>query len=501
VFTGNSHTHMAGRGVLQEIERQRDADSLAVFAPITKRTWRPSSAEQLPRILRRAMAEMLTGRRGPVVIDLPMDVQCASADVELQPPAATRAHGQVLPDPTQVAAAGQLITAARRPVIVAGGGVIAAEAWAELRRLAEFLGAPVVTTMMGKGAFPEDHALAGLHGGSKGTTCGNTLTAGADVLLAVGTRFADESTSSYRQGITYAIPPTRLIHLDLDPGEIGKNYPVEVGIVADARAGLAALVEWLRTNAAPRDYAHSDYFAEVTRLREAWLEQVRSAAASEHSPITISRLIAELRAWLRRDAIVVTSSGNVQAQWFQEAMVYEPRTNLTTGGFSAMGWTVPAALGAKLAAPGRQIVGLVGDGDFLMTAQELATAVQYDLPVVYVVANNAGWIAIRDLQAAVYGEARAVGAEFLRNGEPITPDLAALARALGCYGERIADPEEVRPALERAFAAGGPAVIEVMVERTYPLSGSPAVGWWDVPVPEYMEEKRARYERERGEER
>ena len=132
--------------------------------------------------------------------------------------------------------------------IVAGGGVIAAEAWQELRDLAEFLGAPVVTTMMGKGAFPEDHALAGFHGGSKGTTCGNALTAKADVLLAVGMRFADESTSSYRQGVTYAIPPTRLIHIDLDPTEIGKNYPVEVGIVADARAGLGALLAWLGAN-------------------------------------------------------------------------------------------------------------------------------------------------------------------------------------------------------------------------------------------------------------
>ncbi len=121
-------------------------------------------------------------------------------------------------------------------------------------------------------------------------------------------------------------------------------------------------------------------------------------------------------------------------------MVYEPRTNLTTGGFRTMGWTVPAALGAKLAAPGRQVLGLVGDGDFIMTCQELATAVQYDIPVVYVVANNAGWIAIRDLQAAVYGEERALGAEFLRNQEPFSPDLAALARGFGCYAERIAAP-------------------------------------------------------------
>jgi acetolactate synthase-1/2/3 large subunit len=506
VLTGNSHTHMAGRGVLQEIERRHDADSLAVFEPIAKRVWQPTSAGRLPRILQRAFAEMLTGRRGPVVIDLPMDVQCDDVEIgaSVSRPARYRPTGAVLPDPSLVAEAGKLLCEAERPVIVAGGGVIAAGAWGELRDVAEFLGAPVVTTMMGKGAFPEDHPLSGLHGGSKGTTCGNALTASADVLLAVGMRFADESTSSYRHGVTYAIPTTRLIHLDLDPTEIGKNYPVEVGIVADAKAGLAALLEWLRANSTRREYAANAYFAEVQQLREAWLAQVRELAASDHVPVTISRLIAELRAFLDRDAIVVTSSGNVQAQWFQEAMVYEPKTNLTTGGFSTMGWTVPAALGAKLAAPDRQVLGLVGDGDFLMTIQELATAVQYQIPAVYVVANNIGWIAIRDLQAAVYGEERAEGAEFLEGGAadgvPISPDLAAVARAFGCWAERVSAPGEIQPALERAFAANTPAVVEVMVERTYPLSGSPAVGWWDVPVPTYLEERRARYERERLEE-
>ena len=166
-----------------------------------------------------------------------------------------------------------------------------------------------------------------------------------------------------------------------------------------------------------------------------------------------------------------------------------------------MGWTVPAALGAKLAAPARQVVGLLGDGDFLMTCQELATAVQYGIPALFVVANNTGWIAIRDLQADAYGEERAVGAEFLKDGSPISPDITALARAFGCHAERICAPGEVRPALERAFASGLPAVVEVIVERTYPLSGSPAVGWWDVPVPTYLAERRARYERERSEER
>ncbi len=501
VLTGGSHTHMAGRGVLQELERQRDADNLRVLEPITKRVWRPARVEQLPRVMRRAFREMLGGRPGPVAIELPMDVQCEAAEVDEAALGGELARGRLLPDPALIERAGKLLLEARRPVLVAGGGVIASEAWQELREVAEFLGAPVVTTMMGKGAFPEDHPLSGFHAGSKGTTCGNALTSQADVLLAIGMRFADESTSSYRHRVSYAIPPTKLIHIDLDSGEIGKNYPVEVGIVADAKAALGALLEFLRASSAPRRYRESAYFAQIQQLREEWLAHVRALAGSEHVPITISRLIAELRQFLARDAVVLTSSGNTQAQWFQEAMVFEPRTNLTAGGFSTMGWALPAALGAKLAAPGKQVVALVGDGDFLMTAQELAVAVQYDLPVVCVVANNQGWISIRDLQAAAYGLERAVGAEFLREGQPISPDIAALARAFGCHAERVCAPAEVRPALQRAFAAGRPAVVEVLVERAYPLSGSPAVGWWDVPVPAYLEKERARYDQERAEER
>lgn len=512
VLTGNSHTHMAGRGVLQEIERQHDANSLSVFEPITKRIWRPTSVERLPRILQRAFAEMLTGRRGPAVVDLPMGVQCDDVEVgpELPHPRTYRPTGPVLPEPELIERAGKLLSAAERPVILAGGGVIAAEASGQLRELADHLVAPVVTTMMGKGAFPEDHMLAGLHGGSKGTTCGNTLTREADVILAVGTRFADETTSSYRQGISYAIPPTRLIHIDLDPTEIGKNYPVDVGIVADARAGLSALADWFREHGSIHDLSRSEYLSRIGALREEWQLRVRERAWADHRPITISRLVAELRTYLDRDAIVVTSSGNTQAQWFQEAQVFEPRTNLTTGGFSTMGWTVPAAIGARLAVdrlagagftrPGRQVVGLVGDGDFLMTIQELATAVQLGLPVVYVVANNSGWMAIRDLQAAVYGPERAVGAEFLKEGEPISPDISSLARAFGCHAQWVSEPAEVRPALEAACFAGGPAVIEVMVERDYPRSGSPAEGWWDVPVPAYLLEQRALYEHARREE-
>jgi acetolactate synthase I/II/III large subunit len=501
VLLGSGQVEATGRGG-QDLELRQAGGTLAAFAPMVKGVWRATSPAHLPRVLQRALAEMLTGRRGPVVVELPLDVQCDAAEVDLAFPQTYRAEGPVLPDPPLVQRAAGLLAAARRPVILAGGGVVAAEAWDELQRLAELLEAPVLTTMMGKGAFPEDHILAGLHAGAHGTTCGNALARSADVLLAVGTRFAPPSTSFYRQGETYSIPPTRLVHLDLDPAEIGKNYPVEVGIVADARKGLAALLEQLQVlGVSPRiGGERAGYLAEVKRLRHEWLAQVEARARDGQKTVNVSRLVAELRAYLRRDAIVLTSSGTTQAGWFREAAAYEPRTSLSTGGLVTVGWTLPAALGARLASSEQQVVGLLGDGDFLVNIQELATAAQYDIPVVLVVANNAGWIALRDLQAAVYGPERTVGAEFRKGHEPVTPDLASLARGFGCYSEWITSPEEVGPAVERALAARRPAVVEVMIEREDPPAGQDA-HWCDVPVPAYLAGRRAHREERRAGER
>jgi acetolactate synthase-1/2/3 large subunit len=450
--------------------------------------------------MNRAFSEMLGGRRGPVAVSLPMDVQAEAAEVELNVSALETA-GRSAADAQAVARAADLMLSAQRPLILGGGGVLTAEASQVLQALAEHLGAAVITTFAGKGCFPEDHPLYGWHAGSKGTTCGNALARSADVLLAVGCRFADETASSFRQGISFSIPPTKLIHADIDRGEIGKNYPTEVGLVGDARAVLGQLLEEARARAAPREYTGTAYFQDIQRLKEEWLRELSPYRDSDRVPVTISRFIKELRTSLARDAIVVTSAGNPQAQVLQEFAFYQPRTNVTSAGFSTMGFTLPAAIGAKLAAPQQQVVGVSGDGDFLMTIQELATAVQYDVPVVMCVLNNMGWQSIRDLQIAAFGQERVLATEFTRKGEPYTPNFADIARAFGCHSQRIQSAEEVGPALARAFASGQPSVIEVLVNREYPYSGGLVTGWWDVPIPAYLKERRETYERERSEER
>jgi acetolactate synthase-1/2/3 large subunit len=499
LVTGSPHTYMRGRAVLQEIERTQWANFPRMMEPIVKRYWQVSRVDHLPYVLHRAFNQMLSGRPGPVLIDMPMDVQADDADVTIPEPTCHEPQGRPLPDAISVERAARLLTEARRPVLLAGGGVITADASAELVALAEHLGAPVVTTWMGKGTIPEDHDLNAWSVGDTASTCGNALARSADVLLAVGCRFTDWSASSYRRDVTFSIPPTRLIHVDIDPHEIGKNYPCEIGLVADARAALVDLLEAVRQVTPARDYHESSYFQEIQRLKEEWEEMQSPRRNSNAVPMTQSRAVRELRAALDRSAIVVTGAGLVQGVVRQDFPVYEPRTHLTSGGFSTMGFTVPAAIGAKLAAPERQVAGIAGDGDFLQTMQEMAVAAMLDMPVLFVVLNNAGWISIKGGQLSNFG--RMFATEFQRrDGSQYSPDFAAAARSFGLHAERVDRPEEVAPAVRRALATAGPALVEVTVAREFPDAGATKTGWWDVPVPTYHLERRRQYEAERAEE-
>jgi acetolactate synthase-1/2/3 large subunit len=204
--------------------------------------------------------------------------------------------------------------------------------------------------------------------------------------------------------------------------------------------------------------------------------------------LTTAGFLKELREFLDRDSIVLSDAGHAQDHLWRAFPIYEPRTHISSGGFSTMGFTVPAALGCKLAAPNRQVVGFIGDGSFLMTCQELATAVQYNLPVVYCVSNNNAWGSIRDMQRHWYGEEGIYGTEFQREGttEPANTDFVQLGKAFGVYSERIVKRAEVKPALQRALASKGPALLEVMTDPAYPYAELPTTGWADYPTPEYL---------------
>jgi acetolactate synthase-1/2/3 large subunit len=502
LLTGSVHTYMRGRGVLQELERTHWANFPRMMEPVVKRWWQPSRVDQLPNVLHLAFNVMLEGRRGPAYIDLPMDVQAEEADIASMPdPASRRPRGRSRPDSQMVEQAAALLRGAERPLMIVGGGAVASEAEHEVLKLAEFLGCPVTVTWMGKGAIAEDHPLYAWPCGDLGSISGNTLAREADVILSVGCRFTDRTASSFRRGVTFEIPPTKLIQVDLDPYEIGKNYPVELGIVADAKATLQDLLTALSERMKPVDFRNSAHFARLTSLKRAWDEALAPARSSDKSPMTISRALAEARRVLDRDAIVVTGAGSPQSQAFTEFPVYGSDQHITAGGFSAMGFEVPGAIAAKLAAPNRQALAIVGDGSFLQTVEELAMAAQYDIPAVFLVLNNFGWECIKNLQVTQFGPDRVLATTFRKpDGAPFSAHLAKVAEGFGCHAERIEKPAEVGPALRRAFASGRPAVVEALCARELPDSGMTTTGWWDVTVPAYHREQRSNYEKARSQE-
>ena len=488
LMTGSAHTYMRGHGLFQEVERRHVADNPRIFEPVVKEWWQPSRVDELPFVLHRAWNQMVSGRPGPVLLDLPMDVQADAAEVVIPDPDARevrrgpRAAGQ------DVERAAALLRGARRPVIVAGGGVMLAGAWTQVTALAERLGAPVVTTWQGKGAIDETHELNAWSIGDTASTSGNELAASADVLLAVGCRFTDWSASSWRRGITFAIPPSRLIHLDIDPREIGKNYPVDVGLLGDARATLEDMLEALGPATAGH-YRDTPYFEQIQAKKAAWEEMKRRKERSTLVPMTQARAIFEIQQAAEPDAIVVTGAGLPQSIVKQNWVTRAPRTHITSGGFSTMGFTVPGAIGAALGRPGHQVIGIAGDGDFLQTVQELASAQLLGIPVVFVVLNNSGWMSIKGGQRSFFG--RTAKTDFLRpDGSLYSPDYRAIGEAFGLHAEQVDHPDAVRPAVERALAHGGPALVAVNVgrEAEHALDKT---GWWDAPVPEFHPEQYA----------
>jgi len=501
VLIGDAHIHMRGMGILQEIERKHDSDILSCFKPITKRCWRVESVIQLPKIIKRAYYTMMADRKGPVVISMPMDIQAESYEYE-EPETDEITSGFPIQSGEQgINEAFMIMKEAKRPVIIAGGGLLYRRVFDELREMAEIWGAAVVTTMAGKSCFPENHPLYGWHGGSKGTDIGNYLCRTADVILSLGCRFADETTSSYRKGITFNFPDTRLIQVDIDRMEIGKNYPADVGIVGDVGIVLSQLIKKFKKDGFQMHFEHTVYFQDIKRTRDLWYKRLEIIRNSAKPGLTISRLLFELNNILPEETVIVTSSGNSQAQILQEYCFKVPGTYITTGGFSTMGFALPAAIGVKLARPAVPAVAIMGDGDFYMTMQELSTAVQYGMNIVVIMVNNYGWMAIRDLQLDIFGKGYDFGNDFVLNdGNLYSPDFTTIAKSFGFYSQKVTQLSEVADAVQNALNSNAPSFIEAVVERDYPSSGGIATGWWDVPVPYYVGGREMEYRKNMKEE-
>lgn len=481
-ITGNVPTSQWNRGPFQETGRYFQGDFVNVVRPYVKRSWQPTRVDMLPLALRQAFAVMLTGRPGPVHLDVPLNVFVEADDVEVPDPAAWR-HGisaRAGADPETLERAASLLAAAERPVIVVGHGVELSGASAEVLTLADRLGIPVVTTPLGKGALDLGHPLVLGATGRNGPYPANAATRNADVVLALGTRFDDRSTSAWLAGYTYSIPPTRLIHVDIDPAEIGRNYPVAVGVVADVRTFLRQLLDRFAADPGATPARTAAWREKVQGWRARWEAALAEARESAAVPIHPARLLKELRAALPEDGILLSDVG-VHHNWIvTDWRNTRPGGLLQTWGFASMGFGVAGALGAKLAAPERPVVAVVGDGGMLMFPGVVATAVEYDIPVTWVVWNNQGFCSIRDQQLGYFGSGRELVTSFTRqaDGTLYSPRFADLARAMGADGVTVEGPDGLYAALQAALASGRPTVVDVWVDRE---ARPPASGSWDLP--------------------
>ncbi len=485
LITGSAATHMRGHGVMQELDRFASPDFPHIAAPVTKRTFEVIRADEVPFVMHRAWNAMITGRPGPVHIGIPLDVQVETTDVDVADLDKRLPIGKPRADAAAIEAAIGHLLNAKRPCIVVGGGAITANATPELTTLVDKLGIPVVFTWNGKGALAEDNPMCAGTAGWPGSLPGNKTAAKADVVMSLGCRFTDWSASSYRKGVTFSIPDAKLIQVDIDPREIGKNYPAVAGIVGDCKLVLADILASISEEQAHKAReARASYLAEVAALKVEWETRLERRRSYNGMPTTMLRTLRELRKVLPRHGIVTVGSGHPQSTTKQAFPVYEPRTHITSGSFSSMGFALPAAIGAKLAKPDAPVVCIIGDGDFMMCVQELAVCAMYDIPVVFLILNNSGYISIRDGQNYLIG--RQIGSEFNHqngDGRPYSVDFVALAKSFGFeVAAKVRSTDEIGSTIKRALDSNAPALVEVPITRDVSIAAAKVVGWWDFPV-------------------
>ncbi|HUY51445.1 MAG TPA: thiamine pyrophosphate-binding protein [Streptosporangiaceae bacterium] len=488
-ITGNVPTSQFNRGPFQESGKYFQGDFPGVIRSYVKRSFQAVRPEMLPLMLSQAFALMTSGRPGPVNLDVPLNVFVEDVGDEVAAPI-WRPDAVAAPAPSAEALrrVAELLDQAERPVIVAGNGAMAPRARALVRELAAALRIPVVTTPLGKGVLDERDDLCLGPTGRNGTYAANKAARTADVILALGTRFDDRATSSWIPGVTFSIPPTQLIHVDIDPQEIGRNYPPTLAVIADTAELAAGLLALVTPGEVPAE-RRAGWLGETLAWKRQWEADLAVRQADPAVPIRPDRLVAELQRVLPDNANVLADVG-IHHNWLLQQLAAPPGGRLLQAwGFASMGFGVGGVIGAKLAAPGSPAVTVCGDGCFLMHANAVATAVEHDVPAVWVVWNNNGYGSIRGQQAAFFGADREIATRFRRaaTGELYSTDISAIGKAMGADGARIDSPDEIADAVESAIKSDRPTVLDVRVDASV---AAPGTGSWDLPplpgpVPDY----------------
>ena len=449
-FTGQVKTQLIGNDAFQE------ADTTGITRPITKHNYLVKIPDELPRIIKEAFHIARSGRPGPVVIDLPVDVTLAQVNTKY-PKEVDSLPGyqpKYEPNPKQIQRAAELINASERPVMYVGGGVIASECSKLVRDLAEKGNIPCTTTLMALGAFPETDPRSLKMLGMHGTAYANLSVTNTDCLIAIGARFDDRITGK----ISAFAPKAKIIHIDIDPTSVSKNVPVDVPIVGDAGIALKQLLPLIKKQ--PR----TDWWAQINAWKKEYPLQYNRASKEllpQHILSELSRLTKG------RKIIITTDVGQHQmwtAQWFNFT---KPRTFLTSGGLGTMGFGLPACIGAQVAKPDHTVINIAGDGSFQMNIQELTTAVAYNLPVKNIIMNNGHLGMVRQWQELFYGK------RYMQTVlKDTNPDFVAVAKAFGCEALRVEKPADLEGALKTMLASTRPFILDCIVrenENVFPM--------------------------------
>ena len=461
VFSGQVPTLMIGNDAFQE------ADIVGITRPCTKHNYLVKHAKDMPRIIKEAFYIASTGRPGPVLVDIPKDVLTSTAEYHLPKEVKLRGyHPTYEGHQRQVENAIRMLLEKERPVIYAGGGVILSDSSLPLTEFARILGIPVTNTLMGLGGFPGTDRLSLGMLGMHGTFRANMAISNSDVILGVGARFDDRVTGK----IDEFAPGAKIIHVDIDPTSIQKNVPVNIPIVGDLRDVLRKMIKLVKGTKEAAQYRKK--IGPWRKQIEEWKSTYPLAYKQGKGKIKPQYVVEQIYSLTKGDAIITTEVGQNQMFAAQYYLFDKPRTFLSSGGLGTMGYGLPAAIGAQVAMPDKLVVDIAGDGSIQMNIQELATAVQYRLPVKVVILNNGSLGMVRQWQALFYQ------GKLSQTCLPQIPDFVRLAEAYGAVGYRATKPAEVPEVLRKGFAAPGPAIIDIVTdpnEMVYPMvpAGAP----------------------------
>jgi acetolactate synthase-1/2/3 large subunit len=471
VIAGDIPSYYYGKHPHQEVNLHADGAQCEIYRPFVKRVWRVERPELLPEIMEKAFQLAESGQPGPVLVDVPMDIFSLEVEAELFERQKKNTRNLIKPSLDEATAEKIIdrLLMAKKPVIYAGGGVLLAKASAELRDLVDLLSLPVAHSLMGKGALPDDHPFILGMTGFWGTKYINEACRTADLILGLGTRFKEADCSSWYPEYTFDSSQTAFIQIDIEPSEIGRNYPVEIGAVADLKQALDALVKVARLRV-PQGVDKKELQGEIARDRAEFKQRNVEMEQSKAFPMMPERILAEVREVLPRDAIITTDVGWNKNGVGQQFPIYEPGSILIPGGFATMGFGGAAALGAKLANPDKVVIALIGDGGFGQNPALLATARHENIAVIFLIMDNDAFGTIAGLQKAHFSTT--FGTVFTKDGQSTSPDYAAIARAYGIEGIRVNTAEEFKPALINSIALNKPVVLEVpMINNPVPTDG------------------------------